>query len=380
MKHIVENDSVDNRGMDRQEGVIPSERQLEFIGLDVNSHESILFLVLALLCWCCFIKAIQFGFYREHYNEAKVIKLWFPFSILLMVYDNFVMALGDSISTSDGVAKSVFVLHPFIVPSILMTSFEITYLVHKRRSVKFCGIQFDEGRRVKTTFKSWLLRNIMTIIATCLIGIGVVVNFDLVQIQHIAPEAGNVSWLELFESKKSIEEEVHKVLGVLPTALLILANFYFAIVMWRYGSNSSMIIHSSYLNPWVWQLIGTLGLAAGQFPKDDFKITSNSGEAFLVLTIIFLMNEVDKDMKAANEFVDFLEAIEDKTNSADEKAQIAASIRSANTPTATPTLSKSMFWGFGSNDKIPDLLNRTENGKPKDEGEIVEMSSIQVRL
>jgi hypothetical protein len=180
--------------------------------------------------------------------------------------------------------------------------------------VKFCGIQFDEGRRVKTTYKSWLLRNFVGIIAGCLIGIGVVVNFDLVHIRHIDPEAGNVSWLELFESEKTIEEDVHKVLGVLPTALLILANFYFAAVMWRYGSNSSMIIHSSYLNPWVSQLVGTIGLVAGQFPKEDFKITSNAGEALLVMTIIFLMHEVDKDMNAANEFVDFLDAIEDQTN------------------------------------------------------------------
>jgi len=231
-----------------------------------------------------------------------------------MVYDNFVMASGDRISDKDAIAKSVFIFHPFIVPSILMTTFEITYLVHKRRSVRFCGIQFDEGRRVKTTFNSWLLRNIVGMIAGCLIGIGVIVNFDLVQIQLIDPQAGNVSWLEIFESKFTIEEDMHKVLGVLPTALLVLANFYFAVVMWRYGSNSSMIIHSSYLNPWVWQLIGTIGLAAGQFPRENFRITSNSGEAFLVMTIIFLMNEVDKDLKAATEFVDFLDAIEDKTN------------------------------------------------------------------
>ena len=31
-------------------------------------------------------------------------------------------------------------------------------------------------------------------------------------------------------------------------------------------------------------------------------------------TALFLMHEVDKDMNAANEFVDFLDAIEDKTN------------------------------------------------------------------
>ena len=43
-----------------------------FIGLDSNGQERALFCLLAVLCLACFAKAVQFGFYREHYNEAKV--------------------------------------------------------------------------------------------------------------------------------------------------------------------------------------------------------------------------------------------------------------------------------------------------------------------
>ena len=103
----------------------------------------------------------------------------------------------------------------------------------------------------------------------------------------------------------------------------------------------------SWLNPWVCQFIGTVGLAAGQLPAGaNFKLTSNSGETILVLSIAFLMNEVDRDMSAAQEFTNFLGVIEGKTNSRDENRQIQASMRGVEAP--AQNLSKNKFWGFGN--------------------------------
>ena len=51
-------------------------RRLSFIGLDANGVERVLFLTFAILCWFCFCKAVQFGFFRVHYNEAKVGGWW----------------------------------------------------------------------------------------------------------------------------------------------------------------------------------------------------------------------------------------------------------------------------------------------------------------
>jgi hypothetical protein len=67
-------------------------------------------------------------------------------------------------------------------------------------------------------------------------------------------------------------------------------------------------------------------------------------------------------------------------HSADENAQIAASMRNVNEPPTTPKISKNKFWGFGSNDRIPDLLSTTPDKTVNGGGEIVEMSSITVRL
>ena len=39
------------------------------------------------------------------------------------------------------------IFRPFEVPILLIVIFEITYLVHKRRSVNFCAMYFDEGVR-----------------------------------------------------------------------------------------------------------------------------------------------------------------------------------------------------------------------------------------
>lgn len=76
--------------------------------------------------------------------------------------------------------KAIFVLQTFEVPILLIVVFEITYLVHKRRSVNFCGMLFDEGVRVKNTrFMSFMLRNSIRTLATVLLVMGLVVNFNL---------------------------------------------------------------------------------------------------------------------------------------------------------------------------------------------------------
>ena len=58
--------------------------------------------------------------------------------------------------------------------------FEITYLVHKRRSVNFCLMYFDEGVRVRNTaFMSFMLRNSIRALATALLVLGLIADFQL---------------------------------------------------------------------------------------------------------------------------------------------------------------------------------------------------------
>jgi len=65
--------------------------------------------------------------------ENKIIKFLLPFSLLIMSYDNLVMAVSTSMDVDiDGpVADLLFILHPFIVPTLLMVTFEATYFVRR---------------------------------------------------------------------------------------------------------------------------------------------------------------------------------------------------------------------------------------------------------
>jgi hypothetical protein len=245
-----------------------------------------------------------------------------------MILENVVQALGTL--ASDDVVKSMIVTQPVIVPVLLLVTFEITYLVHKRRSVKFCGISFDEkGRRNKNTFRSWVLRNLVNMLSLTMISVGVVVEFDLLALENVDEDAGKVGWFDLFEFEGNWEEQTHKVLALLPTALLVLFNLYFAVMMWRYGTLSSMIIHSSYCNPWISQFIGTLALAAGQvFSEKFFSVMSNAGEVIMIIMTILLMSLVDKDMSEASAFDTFLDVIGNKTATKEEDAAVKIALES----------------------------------------------------
>lgn len=86
---------------------------------------------------------------------------------------------------------SYVLLRAFEVPILLIVVFEITYLVHKRRSVNFCGMYFDEGVRVKNVaFMSCMLRNSIRTLATVLLVMNLLVNLDLIQSGAPVDEVG----------------------------------------------------------------------------------------------------------------------------------------------------------------------------------------------
>jgi hypothetical protein len=141
--------------------------------------------------------------------------------------------------------SSLFVIYhgtrTFEVPILLIVVFEITYLVHKRRSVNFCGMYFDEGVRVNNTaFMSFMLRNSIRTLAAVLLVMGLIVNFNLLIVQE--PLAGKAGWTSLAEEDW---QNIHLLLSLIPTAVLTLVSFYLSIILWRYGTESSMIVHSS---------------------------------------------------------------------------------------------------------------------------------------
>eukprot|EP00591_Stephanopyxis_turris_P012865 CAMPEP_0195518096 /NCGR_PEP_ID=MMETSP0794_2-20130614/12227_1 /TAXON_ID=515487 /ORGANISM="Stephanopyxis turris, Strain CCMP 815" /LENGTH=286 /DNA_ID=CAMNT_0040647007 /DNA_START=380 /DNA_END=1240 /DNA_ORIENTATION=- len=206
--------------------------------------------------------------------------------------------------------KILFALQATIVPILLNAIYEVTYLVHKRRSVNFCGLFFDEGKRVKyisTVLRSFFLRNLIRMLGILLLVMGIVANFDILGVESQNEFAGMTGWWALYPWDES---KVHLLLSLLPTMVLLLTCFYLSIALWRYGTNSSMVVHSSVCNPWFFPFFGTIALAVGQlFDENYYLITSSCGLVVLIFSVILVMKEVDKDMQAAAEFSVFLNTV-----------------------------------------------------------------------
>jgi hypothetical protein len=61
------------------------------------------------------------------------------------------------------------VIGPSAIPILLDVLYEVCYLVHKRRSVNFFGLEFDQGHRVKilsSTTRSFVLRNFIRVLSS----------------------------------------------------------------------------------------------------------------------------------------------------------------------------------------------------------------------
>ena len=199
--------------------------------------------------------------------------------------------------------KAVFVLQTFEVPILLIVVFEITYLVHKRRSVNFCGLYFDEGVRVNNNvFMSFMLRNSIRTLALLLLIMGLIVNFNVLITED--PLAGRAGWWSLAAEDW---DNIHLLLSLIPTAVLTLVSFYLSIMLWRYGTESAMVVHSSMCNPWFYLFFGTLAMFVGQlFGEELYTVMSNAGILIFIITILLLMAEVDKDIVKSNDEACFL--------------------------------------------------------------------------
>lgn len=215
----------------------------------------------------------------------------------------------------------LFVLQAIQVPIYLVTIFELTYLIHKRRSVHFLGMYFDEGRlgrRVKgvfsTPFKSFIARNFIRALSTLLFATGVIVNFDILpQLVSVGDLAGKTGWYKLFDQGTPLKEDI--LISLIPMTILVSCSFVLSITLWRYGTSTSMIVHSSFLNPWFFPFFGTVALIVGHFfDAKWFAVTSNCGVLIYTVTLILLMRQIDRDIVSFAEFTDFLHQVAKKGN------------------------------------------------------------------
>lgn len=273
--------------------------------------------ICAMLSLYCGMRAARVANTKSHYKSLFLVRYFFPYCAFVLVIENIVLAcsrlLKNSGNAGNVILSIVNVLLATVDPILLIVTFELCYLVHKRRSVNFCGMIFDRGQRVRIFPSSWirsfLLRNFMRILATLLFVLSLCVQFNVISPDN--EETGRAGWIQWFQSVLPFDEKKQWFLSLLPTGVLCLCNFYMSIIIWRYGSSSSMVVHSSCFNPWFSLFFGTLALSAGElFSINTYLITSNIGVIIFFCSIILLLKEVDKEMAVADDFDDFLRQVE----------------------------------------------------------------------
>lgn len=264
----------------------------------------------AILAAASFISVIQ-GIYetsRKHLFDRYSLKILFPWASFVQVLENATLSLdvsGQDIPS--WWAYVVYALQATVPPSLLLSTFDVTYSIHKTRSIQFCGV-YDGHTRTKDPIRSCLLKTAMRAIAVCLLAIGIVVNFNVVEPSNTV--AGRVGWYYII-TEAWTDDHLHVLLGVIPIGVASLFSFYFSIALWRYGTTYSMVVHASPCNPWFSPFFGTMALCGCQFfgPK-WFPLLSNLGIFVFVESVLLMFMEVNKDMEAANDLRNFLDAID----------------------------------------------------------------------
>ncbi|RHY86462.1 hypothetical protein DYB37_010046 [Aphanomyces astaci] len=194
--------------------------------------------------------------------------------------------------------KVMLAFQSCIIPAMLLICFEVAYLVHKNRSVNFCGISFDSGHRThRDDCKSTFLRFAMWLVGLGLLTLKLLVYYryydDIVFTSGIYEVNGSAT--------------VGTVLTIIPAFSLVVLAIYIGMRLWNYGSNYAYTVHSTCFNPWIWMMVGSFLLAAGYLMPDPlFARTSNGGEICMLAAIIRMFREVHKDLQEGTEIANTL--------------------------------------------------------------------------
>jgi len=271
---------------------------MTFYGREESTIEIALFGVFAGIAVILLVPGIIFAkrFFRFGYF------VWLtPIQCAIIAAENLLLSQGSHVESNSGLAYFGAGIQALIAPFFLIICFDMVYIVHKNRSVNFFCISFDEGHRKRVEPYSWIMRNLMRIIAGCLIFVGVLVNYDLIGNDRDAGVSGFINW--------STDDATEVTLSLIPGTILAIFNLVISFRLWLYGTQRALVIHATIWNEWVLLFIGSLGQLIGLVsPTSIYPATSNAGEVFLLMCIIFIQYTIKKDFFLSKNFTLFLDA------------------------------------------------------------------------
>lgn len=301
----------------------------------------------------------------QTFYEWNAIRLILPGIQWVMAMDCATVAV-DRARSSESLAGqltiAMYMLKATVAPGIFLSTFVITFLAYRNRSIPFCMVHRAPGRNtihltgnhaaresddleggehdLQPLIRPATMVAIMRLFSIFCFMLSLVVNFDVVWTEP--DSAGRTGWATVIRGEWNNEGATwHIFLSLLPMALVGLCCLYFSVLLWRYGSSFSMKIYPSFLNPWVSPLFGTLCLLGGQcFGPNLFPVLSRSGIWLYQLCFLRVIYEVRHDIQQAGDLGHFLDAIGDDQITGTVPKEITASEHSTpygvNSPTSGP--------------------------------------------
>lgn len=300
----------------------------------------------------------------QAFYEWNAIRLILPGIQWVMAIDCATLAADRALSSnsgSGGVASpwviATYMLNATVAPGIFLSTFVITFLAYRNRSIPFCMIQrapgrndthltgntmaqssddlegvgdsgAGEGETSQPLIRPATMVSIMRLFSLFCFFMVLVVNFDVVW--SGSDLAGQTGWATLLTEKwDSDGSSLHIFLSLLPMALVGIACLYFSALLWRYGSSFSMKIYPNMFNPYLSSIFGTVCLLGCQvFGPDLFPVMSRTGIWLYQFFFLRVMYEVRFDIKQASDLGHFLDALGDVTVAGSVADMITASDKS----------------------------------------------------
>jgi hypothetical protein len=292
----------------------------------------------------------------KYFYEWKAIRILLPTINIYLALKCATLAIDTSVTSIPSFwASTLYVLDAFVAPGILTFSFTLTFLAYRIRSMPFCCVHRSNETLLTDGYGSSLevgpvaeeplvqprtLTWGMHIFCLCMLVCGLLVNFDVLRSESNL--AGRTGWATV------TGEHIgpHVVVALLPMALSICFCFYFALLLWRYGCEFSLTIHSSFLNPWMLPTTGVLVMAGGQlFGPDLYPIMSSLGICVYMTSMVRLLFEIRGDLTQSTDLGNFLGAVWTESDSSKRDGSIRAPTSSTSDSTSEPNnFSFSLFY------------------------------------
>lgn len=291
---------------------IALEKMTFFSNGTSSANDTVGYVVGYALLAACFFISMLVSIQKCIIDYRTERDLLLPWTCLVMIAENATYAaLSSSREIPQAWAYISCILEATVAPSLLLSTFHGMYILQKTRHLHICGIRASLAPITRIRLAR-LVKHCFVLLALALLVLGLLVNFNI-GFNPPSPVAGQVGWSYVIEELLTYQQG-QVVLSLVPMTVVSACCFYAALRLWNYGTNLSMVVHHSIplLNPWKLPFFGTVALFGGQwFGLRFYSILSNVGILLYVMTMLFLIHQIQMDVSEAEELNDFLQAFED---------------------------------------------------------------------